>query len=159
MRRILLFTLSVFVSLAASACGHTETHVAMLHAPQPQTGHDVELYVADQAPPARPYYEIALVQAIGFGNDATPEDVTHALRAKAASLGCDAVVRTFIDVGYSRAHAAGVCVRYLAGAPAAPDAAAPVLPPSPPKNPTPPPMRPAPAPTWEPLPSSPNQGK
>ncbi len=112
-------------TLALAACGHTETHVAMLRAPQPPTGHAVELYVADQQAPTRPYYEIGLVQAIGFGSDATPEEVTKALTARAGAMGCDAVVRTFIDLGYSRAHAAGVCVKFLAPGPPAPE---PVLP-------------------------------
>jgi hypothetical protein len=143
-----------------AGCGHTETHVAMLRAPQPRTEHPVELYLADQAVPARSFYDIAMVQAIGFGTDATPEDVTRSLTDRAAALGCDAVVRVFIDVGYSRAHAAGVCVKYLGEAPpgAAP-APTPVLPAAPGKNPSPPPMRPAPVPRLEPLPSAPNQGR
>jgi hypothetical protein len=87
---------------------------------------------------------------IGFGSDATPEDVAHALQEKAAQLGCDAVVRVFIDVGYSRANAAGVCVKYMAPGPEGPT----TLPPQPPPNTTPPDMRPAPAPRIEPLPSN-----
>ena len=128
----------------------------MLRAPQPRTGHAVELYLADQATPARPFFDIAIVQAIGFGSDATPEVVAHALTEKAGALGCDAVVRASIDVGYSRAHAAGVCVKFLGDGPPGP---APVLPPAPGANPAPPPMRPAPSPRIEPLPSSPNQGR
>ena len=135
-----------------AGCGHTETHHAMLRPPLPPTGRPVELYMADGAPPARPFYELALVQAIGFGKDAHPEDVANALTDKAAALGCDAVVRTFIDLGYSRAHAAGVCVKWLAPGPAGPP---PVLPRDRGDNPPPPPMRPAPSPKIEPLPSSP----
>ncbi len=132
-----------------AACGHTETHQAMLRGAESPTGRPVELYMADQPLPARPFYEIALVQAVGFGSDAEPEDVAHALTEKAGALGCDAVVRTFIDVGYSRAHAAGTCVRWLGPGPAAPPA---VLP----RGPTRPPVvRPTPAPKIEPLPSSP----
>ena len=142
-------------AIGAAACGHTETHSAMLRAPQPATGRPVELYLADQAAPTRPYYELALVQAVGFGNEANPESVARALTDKAATLGCDAVVRTFVDVGYSRAHAAGVCVKYLGPGDAAPPVA---LPPPPGPNPPPPPVRPAPTPRLEPLPSSPNQG-
>jgi hypothetical protein len=151
----------VLVALAALAgCGHTEAHVAMLRAPQPRTGNAVELYLAEQAGPARPFYDIAILQAIGFGTDATPEDVTRGLTDKAAVLGCDAVVRVFIDVGYSRAHAAGVCVKYLGEAPpGAQLVPMPSLPAAPPKNPPPPPMRPAPMPRLEPLPSAPNQGR
>lgn len=141
--------------LAASSttlgCGHTETHAAMLRAPEPVSSHTVELYLADQATPARPYYDIAFVQAIGFGSDANPEDVTKALTDKAGALGCDAVIRATVDLGYSRAHAAGVCVKYLGPGPAAPQ---PVLPQGHGPNPSPPPVRPAPAPKIEALPST-----
>ena len=154
--------LASFAAIALAGCGHTETHAALLRAPQARTAGHVELYVVDQAPPSRPYYDIAIVQAVGFGADATPEDVTHALSDKAAALGCDAVVRVYIDVGYTRAHAAGVCVKYLG--PAAegevpPSGSGSVLPAARPSNPPPPPMRPAPMPRLEPLPSSPNQGR
>ncbi len=135
--------------LVLAACGHTETHQAMLRTAEPPTGRPVELYMADQALPSRPFYEIAIVQSIGFGGDADPEDVARALTDKAASLGCDAVIRTFIDIGYSRGHAAGVCVKWLGPGPAAPPA---VLPRGPTKPPV---VRPAPAPKIEPLPSSP----
>ncbi|MDF2692693.1 MAG: hypothetical protein K0S65_1076 [Labilithrix sp.] len=142
--------------VALAGCGHTETHQAMLRSAEAPTGRAVELYMADQAPPARPFYEIALVQAVGFGNEAHPEDVAHALTEKAARLGCDAVLRTFIDQGYSRAHASGVCVKWLGPGPAAPS---PALPRDPGANPGPPKVRPAPAPRIEPLPSSgPSQG-
>jgi hypothetical protein len=144
------------LALSLAGCGHSEAHVAMLRAPQPRTGHAVELYLVDQATPTRPFFDIAIVQAIGFGTDATPEAVAHALTDKAETLGCDAVVRASIDVGYSRAHAAGVCVKYLADGPPGPP---PVLPPAPGANPAPPPSRPAPAPRIEPLPSAPNQGR
>ena len=135
-----------------TGCGHMETHEALLRSPERPSGRPVELYMMGGPIPARPFYEIAIVQAIGFGSDAQPEDVAAALTDKAASLGCDAVVRTFIDIGYSRAHASGVCVRWLAAGPPGPT---PVLPPSPGTNPPPPPMRPAPTPRIEPLPSSP----
>jgi hypothetical protein len=147
------------LAVASVGCGHTETHAALLRAPQPATDGRVELYIADQASPSRPFYEIAMVQAIGFGADANPEDVTRALVARAAALGCDAVVRVYIDLGYTRAHAAGVCVKWLGPAPDGAVAPRPVLPAAPGPNPAPPPMRPAPAPRLEPLPSSPNQGR
>lgn len=147
---------SLALAPVLSACGHTETHAAMLRAPQPRTGKPVELYVVDQALPSRPFYDVALVQAIGFGTEANPEDVARALSEKAALLGCDAVVRVFIDVGYSRAHAAGVCVKFLGDGPPGPRA---VLPSAPPKNPPPPPIRQVPAPRLEPLPSAPHQGR
>ena len=149
----------VVVGVALAGCGHTETHAALLRAPQPARTGDVELYVVDQAMPTRRFYEIAMVQAIGFGADANPEDVTKALASKAAALGCDAVVRVSIDLGYTRAHASGVCVKYLGPAVEGDAAPRPVLPTSAGANPAPPPMVPAPAPRLEPLPSSPNRGR
>jgi hypothetical protein len=142
--------LAAVLAIATSGCGHTETHQAMLRPAEPPTGRPVELYLADQPMPARPFYEVALVEAIGFGSDAHPEDVARALEQKASRIGCDAVVRTFIDQGYARARAAGVCVKWLGpGAPAAPAelprGAAPRAPPE---------VRPTPAPRMEPLPSA-----
>lgn len=154
MRSLPLLALASCLSLVG--CGHVETHEAMLRPAQARTVRTVELYMADQPLPARPFYEIAIVQAVGFGNKADPEDLAEALSARAGTLGCDAVVRTNIDLGYSRGHAAGVCVKFMADGPAAPT---PVLPQRPTAVPTPPGV-PAPlAPRWEPLPSSsPSQG-
>jgi hypothetical protein len=151
MSRLVLVVVGCAAAALACGCGYTETHEAMLRAPQTPTT-KVELYMADQAPPARPFYELALVQAIGFGSDAHPEDVARALTDKAGRLGCDAVVRASIDVGYSRAHAAGVCVKWLGPGPAGAPA---VLPADRGNNPPPPPVRPSPAPKIEPLPSAP----
>jgi hypothetical protein len=142
--------LAILLPLLAVGCGHTETRQAMLRSAEKPTGARVELYMAEQPPPARPFYEIAIVQAIGFGNEARPEDVTRALTDRAGQLGCDAVLRTFIDQGYSRAHAVGVCVKWLGPGAAGSD---PVLPRDKSGDP-PPPVRPAPMPRIEPLPSA-----
>ncbi len=141
--------------LLAVACGHTETHHALFRAPGAKGSGPVELYLAAQASPKRPYYEIALVQAVGFGTEGNAEEVVRALTGKAAELGCDAVIRVYVDVGYSRAHAAGVCVKFTGPGDPAPPAA---LPPPAGPNPSPPPVRPAPAPRIEPLPSAPPRG-
>jgi hypothetical protein len=104
-----------------------------LRAATPPTGRAAEVYMADQTP-ARPFYEVALVQAIGHGTEANPEDVVKSLRARSEQLGCDAVVRVRVEQGYSMAHGFGVCVRYAgaAGAPlAAPPAASSASPPAP----------------------------
>ncbi len=147
--------LAVVLGALALGCGHTEVHQAMLRPAEPATGH-VELYMADQPVPMRPYYEIAFVQAIGFGDNAHPETVAKALTDKAAKLGCDAVLRTIVDLGYTRAHATGVCVKWTGPGPAG---TPPVLPPDHGAHPTPPPVRPNPAPRMEPLPSAgPGQG-
>lgn len=135
-------------ALCLVACGHVETYDAPLRAPRAPRAGRVELYMQGQAVPARPYVELAIVQAVGFGSDATPEDVVKGLLDRAASLGCDAVVRVAIDLGYSRANGAGVCVAYTGDGPPAPP---PVLPAPRSDVPTsPPPLAPRP----EPLPST-----
>lgn len=143
-------------ALFAVGCGHVETHQAMLRPPAPPLSRPADLYMMDQPLPTAPFYEIALVQAVGFGSDSHPEEVAQALAEKAASLGCDAVLRTAIDQGYSRTNATGVCIQWLGPAPATSPAA---LPPSRGANPPPPSTRPTPAPRIEPLPSAgPGQG-
>lgn len=113
MARAVAFALGLAMSASVAACGHTETHVAMLRAASPPVAHDVELYLAQQPLPSRSFSEVALVQAIGFGEEADTEAVIAALRKRAGQTGCDAVTRVYVDVGYARAHAAGVCVRWV----------------------------------------------
>ena len=137
-----------------AGCGHVETHEAMLRAPSSPTGARVELYLADQPAPTRPFYEIALVQAIGFGTEAHPDRIAAALTTKAGGLGCDAVVHTFIDQGYARAHAAGVCVKWLGPAPAEGTPEESILPPDTSQKGPLIPVQPAPLPRIDPLPSS-----
>jgi hypothetical protein len=98
------------IALAVAACGHTEIHEVVLRAPTPPTA-ETELYVEGRMP-EQPFYEVAILQAIGFGTDADPEDVSAAIVGRSAQLGCDAVVRFRVDVGYSRANGYGVCVRW-----------------------------------------------
>lgn len=120
--------------VSACAGGWTEVHQVVLREPSPPTAKTVEVYVETQTPP-RAFWEIAMLQAIGHGDDANMEDVTRALAVHAASLGCDAVVRVHVDQGYAMAHAYGVCARWAAGAPppppVAPPASAPAAAPEP----------------------------
>ncbi len=133
-------------------CGTVETHTAMLRSPGPaQPSGQVEIYLDDQDP-GRLVEELGFVQAYGSGAKATPEDVARALAERAAELGCDAVVRVSIDVGYTRAHAAGVCVKLVGPAPAGHTYTRPALVASPP--PVRPPAPPGPQPRMEPLPSN-----
>jgi hypothetical protein len=108
MRLPLFFLFYLFFSV--TACGYTEVHEAVLRAPSPPTSR-VELYVGDQLPP-RPFYEVALVQAMGYGSEAQIEDLSQALESRGRQLGCDALVRTRFDLGHSMAHGYGVCVKW-----------------------------------------------
>ncbi len=129
-----------------SGCGHVETHAVLLRQQGPPTP-GAQVYFADQQPP-RPFFEVGLVQAIGYGDDANLEDVAHGLAKRAASLGCDAVVRVHVDLGWARAHGYGVCVRWSPVWPAPAPALRPAPPPTPPPAPVP---AASPAPGDEPI--------
>lgn len=126
MRRLV----GILALLGLAACGHTEVHALLLRPHEAPAAHDPDLYFEGRGP-GRPVYELAIVQVIGFGADANPEDVASALVARGRELGCDAIVRARVDQGVTRAHGVGVCVRY------APLASAPAPPPAPPVTPAP----------------------
>ncbi|MEO8798939.1 MAG: hypothetical protein ABI551_13710 [Polyangiaceae bacterium] len=121
--------LGCFAALSLAGCGSTELHEVLLRRPTGAPRGDVELYVIGR-PPQRPYYEVALLQAIGNGTHADVPDVTNALERRAQVLGCDAVVGIHVELGSTRAHATGVCVMWRTAVvpQAAPPAAAPIAP-------------------------------
>lgn len=155
MSRLAAGVATLAASLLVVGCGTTEAHSAMLKRPTtPPAEGRVELYLEGQDV-GRVVEELGFVQAFGSGSMANPEDVARALADRGAELGCDAVVKTTIDVGYTRAHAAGVCVKFAGPAPSARAAyKTPALSASPPPNR--PPAKPGPQPRGlEVLPSSP----
>lgn len=103
-------------ALVIAGCGYTEIHDAVLR-PTPGPTSKVEVYVGDQRP-SRPFYEVALVEAFGYGSEADVEDLTAALESRAKAIGCDALLRTRFDIGHSIAHGYGVCVRWSPTGPA-----------------------------------------
>ncbi len=135
-----LFPFSCALLLLSSACAHPESHVALVRDPLPPVS-TVEVVSAD-TPVTRGYTELGLVQAFGFGDAAASDEVLRELRLRAGSLGCDGVIRVRVDVGYTRSHAAGTCVRWDHGpSPRAGESTVPMSaplpsppPPSPPRN-------------------------
>ena len=103
---------------ALGGCGGQIETNAILLRPQMPPVRNVEIYVQGQAT-QRSFYEVGIVQAEGFGADMNAEELVKSLSRRGGELGCEALLRVQIDVGYARAHAAGVCVRYLDAAPAA----------------------------------------
>ncbi len=128
----------LFVSVFLIGCGSTEVHQIFVREPSMIEHRDIEVYVSG-SPPKRPYYDIAILQAIGHGSDADVEHVTHAIANRAGRLGCDAVVRVHVELGYARAHGTGVCVKWAQAA----------------EVPAPPPPAPAPNPTTTEAPQPP----
>lgn len=145
-----------FFSAFATGCGSVETHAAMLRAPTtgPQSG-NVEIYLDSQTI-GRPVEEMGFVQSFGSGSMANPEDVVRGLAERAGEMGCDAVVKVSIDMGYTRAHAVGVCVKWVGPlVPGARYVSPDLRQARPPQNRTNVPAKPGPQPKLEPLPSNP----
>lgn len=145
-----------FFSALATGCGSVETHAAMLRSPAtgPQAG-TVEIYLDSQTI-GRPVEEMGFVQSFGSGSMANPEDVVRGLADRAGEMGCDAVVKVSIDIGYTRAHAVGVCVKWVGPmVPGARYVSPDLRQARPPQNRTKVPARPGPQPKIEPLPSNP----
>lgn len=104
------------LALTLSACGSTSMYHVLIGARSPAHQRDVPLLLEGTAPSSN-YVEVAVLQAIGRGTHADNEHVVDALRAEAASLGCDAVLSVHVDQGSSAASGVGVGVRWAPGAP------------------------------------------
>lgn len=130
MKRALLLALALH--FAALGCGTTSTHRVVIGPVAPAQRGGVLVLTEGAALPDT-YAEVAIVQAIGRGTHADAEHVLEGLRAEAATLGCDAVVRVHIDQGTNLTSATGVAIRRGVG-PVRPQAVAPTstTPPPPP---------------------------
>jgi hypothetical protein len=95
--------------LAPLACGHSELHEVVFRT-APRSARPVEVYMVGQQP-TRPFDELGLLQIVSTGNQAEAPAVLAALSHRAAELGCDALVRVRVDVGFTAANGYGVCVR------------------------------------------------
>jgi hypothetical protein len=93
-------------------CGHTDVHSVTFRPGLPTGGGPCPLYLNGQATPTIGS-DVALIQAVGHGSEATAEYVTEELARRGGQLGCDGIVRVQIQQGLSRTHAAGVCVTWL----------------------------------------------
>lgn len=66
--------------------------------------------VMDSSPEPAIAEEIGMVRAIGWGNQANLGSVVEGLRAEAAMVGADGVIRVRIDQGQNTVSAVGVAV-------------------------------------------------
>jgi hypothetical protein len=94
-----------------SGCGHVDTHRVMFRG-APAGDHAAELYV--ERLPERPYAEIGLVQAIGWGNQSDISSMLTALQKEGRANGCDALVNARLSSGGTGAHAVAVCAVWAA---------------------------------------------
>ena len=99
-------------ALLLGGCSHTETHRVWFAGEPSGPSAGAELHL--DAVPSRPFVELGLVQALGYGEDANPKAVLDALRREGTRLGCGAVVRVRQAQGATMAQAIGVCVRWEA---------------------------------------------
>jgi hypothetical protein len=98
-------------ALFALACGHVERHEVVFRTAPPTPSADVYL---EGQPIEAPVEEMAILQVMAYGDAAGTESAVADLRARAAALGCDAVVRVKVVNGATGTHAWGVCARRLA---------------------------------------------
>jgi hypothetical protein len=105
--------ISVGLVSLLGGCGHLETHRVDFAAAARPPG-EAHLFVS--ALPTRPYAEVGLVQAIGYGGESTAPSVLRGLQREGKKMGCDAIVKVRVDVGQTAAHASGVCVTWEPGA-------------------------------------------
>lgn len=102
-------TVIVWAAALTLGCGQTVVHRWMLAAPQRPTNAPVRVFSSRGATP--PSHEIALIEAVGTGNQAEGDLVLNALQREAMSLGCNGVVRVELAQGESTVVATGVAVQ------------------------------------------------
>ncbi len=90
------------------ACGTTETHRVVTGKPGAPYGGEIRIRMEGQGEPSD-FREIAIVQAKCLNSHADLEHVIAGLRAEAASVGCNTIVRIHFDQGSSHASGTGVC--------------------------------------------------
>jgi hypothetical protein len=129
MKRFVASAALAALSAFALGCGYTELHEVVLRAPTGPTARSPDIYMLGQAVP-RGFYEVALLQVLGHGSEATLEDLIGALSVRGRQLGCDAIANIHFDQGYTMAHAYGVCVKYTRDSAPAAAPRAPAQPPS-----------------------------
>ena len=105
-----------FVGLAflTLGCGTLDMHEVVFRTAAP-TGRPVDVYLEGQAVET-PVDDLALLQVMAYGNAAGTEPAIEALRRRAATLGCDAIVRVKVVNGATGTHAYGVCARRVVAA-------------------------------------------
>jgi hypothetical protein len=102
---------SLLLASLLSGCGQTETHQVAFRTPMRPATSEVALFI--ESVPARPYAEMGLLQAIGYGTEAEVPHVMRAIERDAKRMGCDAVAMLRTQAGMGVLHGVGVCVVYL----------------------------------------------
>ena len=98
------------LALVALGCGSLHVWRYPLDAPAPPSAARPAIFF-EGASPGGSVRELAMVEAVGTGTQASQEDVLEALLAEAARLGADAIVRAKVDCDGAQCHAWGVAVR------------------------------------------------
>ena len=92
---------------ALSGCVTLRAEHALTGKPRPAYSGEVKI-VMEGAPTTGQVDEIAVVNAIGAGQDSSLPVILKALQNEAASLGCNAVIRVRYGQGTNQASATGV---------------------------------------------------
>jgi hypothetical protein len=103
---------AMVVLLGCAACGHTDVSAVVFRPAIVSASVTVPLYREGQATPPVAT-DLALVQVLAHGSEASVEQAASALAARGAVLGCEAIIRVRFAQGYTRTHAAGICVTFV----------------------------------------------
>jgi hypothetical protein len=93
-----------------SGCGYHEVHHLDFGAARAARG-EAEVFV--DALPDRRFAELGLVEAMGYGSEATRPHVLRLLRDEGRRQGCDGVAKVRVTEGQTMTHAIGVCVSWV----------------------------------------------
>lgn len=104
------------VALLLAACGSTTTFRMVIGPAGPAHRRDVQVFLTSMPLPSD-YVEVAVVEAIGRGDQADVAHVMEGLRVEAATLGCDAVIHAQVDQGSTLVVGTAVAVRWRTGVP------------------------------------------
>ncbi len=109
MSRVATLLAVLALALVLGGCITLHSEHVVTGAPRPAFAGEVRV-VMEGAPLPEGADEVAIVTATGEALDATLPAVLGKLRAEAAAVGANAVVRVRYDVGAQRATATGVAV-------------------------------------------------
>ncbi|MGZ3422091.1 MAG: hypothetical protein ACXVEE_29745 [Polyangiales bacterium] len=107
----LLLSFALLASLSTIACGRVDTYRYALSRPTGVVSSSPPAVFLEGQTPQGGMEELAMVEAVGYGNKSDMGNVVRALQDEAARWGANAVVRVRVDCGYSTCHGWGVAVK------------------------------------------------
>jgi hypothetical protein len=103
--------LAIALSTISIACGRVDTYRYALSRPTGVVSTSPPAVYMEGQTPQGGMQELAMVEAVGYGNKSDMGNVVRALQDEGARWGANAIVRVRVDCGYSTCHGWGVAVK------------------------------------------------